>query len=236
MVLDGEGTLAEPDGSQVEIAAGSLILVPPLWLHRATIHPVLGMVELLTILRADWVQGFHQRFAPLMKHPPWSRGVVAGVTTLADDEVVWLKRWIDELMAPDCDALTFEAFLLDFYHHYRKRKVLAHDSPGLPAWLRSALIEMTAPKYLQGGTAKLAHIAGRSQHQINLLCRRHLGGTTTDVVNRLRMEYAARALRLTSDTIDDIAVRCGIKNRSYFSRLFTQTYGISPGKYRRQST
>ena len=74
----------------------------------------------------------------------------------------------------------------------------------MPAWLRAALVEMSAHKNLIGGPAQLAKLAGKSLHQVNTVCRRHLDATTTEVVNRLRLEYAARTLRLTSDTIEEI--------------------------------
>jgi AraC-like DNA-binding protein len=52
-----------------------------------------------------------------------------------------------------------------------------------------------------------------------------------------RLEYSARSLsdlRLAGVAVGDIGLRCGFSSQESFSRAFRQTYGLSPGAYRRK--
>ena len=103
----------------------------------------------------------------------------------------------------------------------------------MPAWLSAVLLEMNTVSNLQQGVSRLVQLSGRSQRHVNRLCQQHLNSTSTEVVNRLRIEYAARQFRLSDENVEVVAELVGFTNRSYFSRLFRQLYGIAPGKYRR---
>jgi two-component system response regulator YesN len=49
-----------------------------------------------------------------------------------------------------------------------------------------------------------------------------------------RISKAKSLLRFTSDKIENIGTKCGIGDANYFSRLFKQYEGISPGEYRKK--
>ncbi|MDE6261747.1 MAG: helix-turn-helix domain-containing protein, partial [Muribaculaceae bacterium] len=44
--------------------------------------------------------------------------------------------------------------------------------------------------------------------------------------------FAKRELFHTSDSVKEIAYRLGFTDNAYFTRLFTETAGVSPGKFR----
>lgn len=54
-------------------------------------------------------------------------------------------------------------------------------------------------------------------------------------VRRKRMEYAAEELRKTSDGILEIAGKAGFENGSKFAKVFRDTFGMTPGKFRRMN-
>lgn len=56
--------------------------------------------------------------------------------------------------------------------------------------------------------------------------------TLTDYVNANRIGHAKKLLKSTSLQIQDIAVRCGIPDIHYFTRLFKRETGISPREWR----
>jgi len=58
------------------------------------------------------------------------------------------------------------------------------------------------------------------------------GQSFTEYLVNYRLNAAANALALTSQSVIDIAYGCGFGNLSYFSRAFVQKYGITPSKYR----
>jgi AraC family cel operon transcriptional repressor len=58
------------------------------------------------------------------------------------------------------------------------------------------------------------------------------GLTPSAYINRVRMDYAARELRVTARPITDIALDCGLSNLSHFYALFRNAHGHTPRAYR----
>lgn len=62
--------------------------------------------------------------------------------------------------------------------------------------------------------------------------KRKTGKTYTELLQEKRLSQAAFLLKNTKMNISDIAVSVGYENISYFHRLFSRRYGVSPKKYR----
>jgi transcriptional regulator GlxA family with amidase domain len=56
--------------------------------------------------------------------------------------------------------------------------------------------------------------------------------TPSDFVRSLRIRKAAGLLLDTDLTLNEIAASCGYENSFYLSRVFAQSIGVSPSKYR----
>lgn len=67
---------------------------------------------------------------------------------------------------------------------------------------------------------------------LSALFKKEIGMTLTDYVNENRIGYARKLLKSTSMQIQDIAVRCGIPDIHYFTRLFKRETGLSPREWR----
>lgn len=61
------------------------------------------------------------------------------------------------------------------------------------------------------------------------------GTTLNDYITRIRMENAVNLLNQGDDSIERVARKCGYKATQYFIRRFKETYGITPGEYRKES-
>jgi AraC-like DNA-binding protein/mannose-6-phosphate isomerase-like protein (cupin superfamily) len=61
------------------------------------------------------------------------------------------------------------------------------------------------------------------------------GKTLTDYVNEIRLEKAACFLEQTDLNITETALKCGFDSISYFNRLFSRYYKVSPTKFRKAS-
>ena len=59
-----------------------------------------------------------------------------------------------------------------------------------------------------------------------------MGQTTTEVLNRWRLDAAERALRLGHHDITAVAYEAGFGNLPHFYRLFQKAYGVTPRGYR----
>lgn len=63
----------------------------------------------------------------------------------------------------------------------------------------------------------------------------HLGKTTTEYINEIRIEKAAEALLETNGKIITIAQDAGFDNIGYFIRKFKQEKGVTPSQYRKEA-
>jgi AraC-like DNA-binding protein len=82
--------------------------------------------------------------------------------------------------------------------------------------------------------AGIATEAGLSTTQLERLCRRTLGLSPRALLQRLRVEHAARLLMTTDDSAGEIAAACGFYDQASFTRQFKSVLGMTPGSFRRQ--
>jgi len=57
-----------------------------------------------------------------------------------------------------------------------------------------------------------------------------------ELITQIKMEHARKLLRHSRKPIGDIAVQCGYDSFAYFSKVYKQTYGITPSTERENST
>lgn len=81
----------------------------------------------------------------------------------------------------------------------------------------------------------LCRLADLSPSSMRRLFKAHTGKTVNEFVTELRMMTAARMLIVTSDRVGDISQRLGFADQNYFTRMFRNTFGVSPREYRRSS-
>lgn len=65
--------------------------------------------------------------------------------------------------------------------------------------------------------------------------RRAYGSTPIGFVHSFRLETARELLATTELPVAECAIRAGIRNPSYFGRLFRRTFGVSPMEFRRSA-
>jgi AraC-like DNA-binding protein len=80
----------------------------------------------------------------------------------------------------------------------------------------------------------LARLVGMSVSAFERQFRHHLQTSPMQFHRRLRLARAAAALIQTSNSIADIANRCGFSDQSHLTRQFKQTYGATPSDWRSQ--
>lgn len=84
----------------------------------------------------------------------------------------------------------------------------------------------------------LDELAGRSGLSRATLTRRFtllIGEPPLSYLRRRRMELAARRLRESDETLSVVAGRVGYTSEFAFSRAFSRTFGVAPGRYRAAS-
>lgn len=75
-----------------------------------------------------------------------------------------------------------------------------------------------------------AGIAGVSLRQLERLFLRHLGQTLDESYMRIRLTKAEQLLRTTPLSVTEVALACGFRSPSHFSRRFAQAFGTAPSR------
>ncbi|MDR1239058.1 MAG: helix-turn-helix domain-containing protein [Treponema sp.] len=79
---------------------------------------------------------------------------------------------------------------------------------------------------------EIAEASGLSAPYFSTIFKEEMGENLSSYLNRLRIEKAATMLAETELTLNEIAGACGFEDQSWFSKIFKNFTGLSPGKYR----
>ena len=96
------------------------------------------------------------------------------------------------------------------------------------ALVQAALQEINQ-NYREASLSNVARAYGVSLAYVSECVRAQTGRTYKELLQKHRMETAARLLRRSDLNIQQIIAQVGYENTSYFYRLFHERYGLSPG-------
>lgn len=161
-------------------------------------------------------------------HWPWAPDGPPRCGRLSPAALRRLDELVDDLRD---DPLDRDALLLEVAR-LMHRAPGGGEAAGLPAWLQQAVEAFADPANLPGGTLRLARIAGRTPEHVSRCVRAAQGRTATDLVNAVRLRWAASALREDGRPVAAIAAACGLPHQTHFYRLFRATYGTTPQGWR----
>jgi AraC family transcriptional regulator, dual regulator of chb operon len=162
---------------------------------------------------------------------PWRPGMQPCITRLSPAAMRRLADLVDDLPPNQPDDLDRDALLLEVIR-------LLHRTPGggeavgLPAWLQEAVEVFADPRHLPGGTRRLAELAGRSPEHLSRCIRAAQGRTATDLVNAVRLRWAAAVLREDDRPVAAVAEACGLPHQTHFYRLFRRLFATTPQGWR----
>jgi AraC family cel operon transcriptional repressor len=146
------------------------------------------------------------------------------------DQQSALERLATHLEAGAPSLARIEGFLLTLLTEVLPPSSLPHKTA--PAWLNAALDAARRPEVFRLGAQGLILAAARSHEHVCRSLKTHLGTSPSVLINRIRMDHAARLLTRTDLSITDIAMECGLENMSYFHAIFRQQFQITPRRYR----
>ncbi|KQS23839.1 AraC family transcriptional regulator [Dyadobacter sp. Leaf189] len=78
----------------------------------------------------------------------------------------------------------------------------------------------------------ISKLAGMSEVSFSRFIKKRTGKTFIESLNEIRLGHASRYLINTSNTISEIAYKCGFNNLSYFNRIFKSKNGCTPKEFR----
>jgi YesN/AraC family two-component response regulator len=81
---------------------------------------------------------------------------------------------------------------------------------------------------------EIAQAAGLSAPYFSTIFKEEMGEHLSAYLNRLRVEKAVTMLTESDKPLQEIAESCGFEDQSWFSKIFKNYTGASPGRYRKQ--
>jgi AraC-like DNA-binding protein/ligand-binding sensor protein len=82
---------------------------------------------------------------------------------------------------------------------------------------------------------EVAEKSGLSAPYFSTVFKEEMGENLSSYLNRLRVDRASALLADTDLSLSDIAGSCGFEDQSWFSKIYKNYTGMSPGKYREQT-
>lgn len=125
-----------------------------------------------------------------------------------------------------------------------QRQLLAKESP--PQWEAPSGAEGAEHAFVQAvraaveadlgnpdlGPADICRKVGMGHTNLNLKMNALTGMPVTQFIRALRLQKAQTLLRTTDQTIAEIAYEVGFNDPKYFTRVFTEAFGMPPSAYR----
>ena len=80
----------------------------------------------------------------------------------------------------------------------------------------------------------ICNAIGYSKSTVLSQFKKEFHTTVNAYINNMRLERAKKMLENNALTVSEIALGCGFSDQSYFSKVFSSKYGISPTDYRKE--
>jgi len=183
------------------------------------------------------------RSSQLLNHVPI---IIITAKTTEDDRVRGLQAGADAYLVKPFNSeelLVRVEKLLERQQLLRQKFMLADAQPAteLSAEDRQFMNKLIDQIYLlmsQGhvDVESLAACMALSRSQLNRRVLAITGQNTSAYVMNLRLARSKRLLMANVQVpVGDVALKCGFDDVAYFSRIFRQTFGMTPSQYRKQS-
>lgn len=150
---------------------------------------------------------------------------------LCASEVTWLAlRLYRSFAGETLDALEVQELCADMLERVAGARI--GEERSRPAWLDRA-IELLRESYRQSLTLEeIAAQVGIHPIHLSRVFRKHFGCTMAEFLNRLRVQFACRALAGGWADLADVASNAGFADQSHLGRIFKACTGQTPGKFR----
>ncbi|SDE36670.1 AraC family transcriptional regulator, arabinose operon regulatory protein [Paenibacillus sp. UNCCL117] len=166
----------------------------------------------------------------------WRRSERASVSRIVLDEKLvslWQQLLLENMRTAGGETAELTDYLLRALCLYLDRAVTeTAPKQGKPfaAVRMKRFIEEHATRSFK--VEEAAEQAGLSVSRAVHLFKECFGKTMMEYALELRLAAAVERMTYTSMTLDQIAQTCGFGGYSYFHRVFRETYGVAPGRYR----
>lgn len=216
---DRDGAELRAGGTVVPLTAGRLALIPPGVRYdaslRSPVRHLYGFFELPGVPRLR-LHGFER---------PWLASATAGDALLGE-----LAGRADPRPRLHESFALLQLIARALAEHAPQQASAVDPGERIAPALR--LIDTSSARPL--ANADLARACGMSESHFARAFKVSTGGTPAQAVLQRRIRLAAQRLLDRDETLEEVALACGLSTRPYLARVFRIHMGLSPGEYRRR--
>ncbi|WP_026665273.1 helix-turn-helix transcriptional regulator [Butyrivibrio sp. FC2001] len=225
---------------------GEVCIVAPGSNHDLVIEDETSIVYTICIRKST----FESTFVSLMSHQDLVSGFFRKI--LRDDDQsnylmlftgnnmecrIFLRKLLIESENPDeysnsCSVALINLFFTNLLRNYSKTIAFYNYELGSDF---SLVLQYIQHNYQTLTLAALAEFFHYSETHLSTLIKQNTGKNYTELIKNLRMRDAQNLLLNTNQKIGEIAEETGYNSADHFSRVFRQTFGISPADYRKHN-
>ncbi len=184
--------------------------------------------------RTETLEHIRNRYYPDSQSFYGGNSRLPNMMELDSDVYRRISELVDSMANVPRTLFEIERFLLTLFHLLESASY-QRLPPLCPQWLKRAYTHGQTPEVFAGGVKAFQHLCDKSAPHVARSCRVWFNTTPSQLLNRFRMDYAAKELSMTDRAILEISMDCGFDSLSHFYRLFRQSHGMSPREYRIRS-
>ena len=227
------------------VTAGTILFIPSGQIHSIHSIPNAIMEYENILFTADFLLSHHEDICSTQFIRPLFQNSIAFDNLLLTpslpyyEEIATLLKKVDTLSdaRPEGYQLAIKGYFYQIFFilfSHKKRDLSVLQTPKSLEKMK-LLIKYTEEHYSEPITIKqMAELLHYSPSHFMKFFKNTMGTSFISYLNDYRLTIVARNLRLSSDSILDIASQSGFDNLSYFNRLFKRKYKMTPNQFRKQ--
>ncbi len=150
---------------------------------------------------------------------------------------IFLRKLLIESESPDeysngCCVALINLFFTNLLRNYSKTIAFYNYELGSDF---SLVLQYIQHNYQTLTLSSLAEFFHYSEPHLSTIIKHNTGRNFTELIKSLRMRDAQNLLLNTNQKINEIAEQTGYNSADHFSRVFRQTFGMSPADYRKEN-
>lgn len=232
------------DGSLVEQKEGSLLLMNPYVIHDIEVFHKSDVLWNIVISR-HWVDQYFLQLFPestsiykfffdaiyginhaamylLFQPNQITKNLVHEIISTYFEQDIFYQQIITSRMTD----LMIE-LMREYHQNHQKenQKLIEHNNI-------SSILSYIRNNYSGVSLQSIAKQFGYSQNYLSRMIKQQTGKTFVELLQQIRLDYAADYLTKTNLTLDKISEMIGYNDASYLNKIFQKKFGISPHQYR----
>ena len=247
IVLVQEGSLEiNIDLEIFQAHEGDIVILKPCTLHgfkqleqySAVYHTILFQMSILSNNISDACA--MKYFNPFLENRYAYSKVISG----SDEDGEKIRKCLEGLIHSyktkndfyelEIKSQLFHLFYLLFTHTFEKKNTVSGVRSDT-VYNVKLILDYISEHYTEIITIEeLAEMLHFSPQYFMRFFKKYTGMTCLDYINDYRLNTAARLLLETNKSVSEIAEEVGLRNVSYFNRLFKRKYEMTPREYRKK--